>query len=248
MGNSSHIEWTDATWNPVTGCKKVSAGCLHCYAERMTARLKAMGNPKYRDGFDVVRCHHSTLNEPLRWRRPSKVFVCSMSDLFHGDVPASFIRDVFSTMAKADRHVFQVLTKRARRMSEMDLVWPDNVWAGVTVESEAYTERIAHLRHVKAATRFVSFEPLLGRIQNAQLEGIEWAIVGGESGPGARPMLADWATGLRDQCRRQGIAFFFKQWGGTHRSSAGRELDGRTWDEFPAPACGSAVVTCPVPV
>ena len=240
MGMNSQIEWTGSTWNPVTGCTKISSGCAHCYAERMTRRLKAMGQPNYRNGFRVT-VHEHALEVPLAWRKPQIVFVNSMSDLFHEDVPLDFIRRVFDVMRQADWHLFQVLTKRSRRLADLSplLPWPDNVWMGVTVESAEYVHRIDDLRLVSAATRFLSLEPLLGPLPELDLAGIDWVIVGGESGPGARPMAEDWAMDLRDQCGQAGVPFFFKQWGGKNKKKAGRILDGQTWDEMPEHSCCS---------
>ena len=234
MAGKSSIEWTEATWNPVTGCTKVSPGCKHCYAERFANRLKMMGNPRYKNGFQST-LHPDLLSIPLRWRQPRTIFVNSMSDLFHKDVPASFIRSVFDTMESASWHTFQILTKRSERLAELapSLVWPENVWMGVSVENERYSFRIDHLREVPAAIRFLSLEPLLGPLDKLDLDGIHWAIVGGESGPGARPMKADWVRAIRKQCRAQKVPFFFKQWGGVHKKRAGRKLDGRTWDAMP---------------
>ncbi len=235
VAGQSKIEWTTATWNPVTGCSKVSAGCENCYAAAMARRLKAMGLEKYRNGFDVTT-HECVLDVPLGWRKPRLVFVNSMSDLFHEEVPLRFIRRVFDVMKRADRHVFQVLTKRSGRLLELrnDLEWPPNVWIGVTVESADYGHRLEHLRQIEASTRFVSFEPLLSDVGGVDLDRIDWVIAGGESGPRARPMRADWVRHLRDVCQRSEIPFFFKQWGGFRKKARGRELDGRTWDEMPA--------------
>lgn len=231
---TSSIEWTESTWNPVTGCNKMSPGCKHCYAERMAHRLQAMGQPNYRKGFELTLQPHM-LKLPLSWRRPQTIFVNSMSDLFHVDVPLEYIRQVFTVMEQASWHRFQVLTKRAERLEEVaaKLAWPGNVWMGVSVESQRYTFRIDHLRRTPAAVKFLSLEPLLGPLTGLQLEGIDWAIVGGESGPGARSMPAAWVRDIRDQCVRAGVAFFFKQWGGVRKRRTGRELDGRTWDEMP---------------
>jgi protein gp37 len=229
------IEWTNSTWNPVTGCSKISPGCQHCYAERMSRRLRAMGQARYANGF-AVTLHPDALGLPLKWRRPQMIFVNSMGDLFHEDVPDDFVRAVFAVMERASQHVFQVLTKRAERLSSLagSLPWPPNVWVGVTVETADYLDRIRHLQAVPAAVRFVSLEPLLGPITHLPVSGLDWVIVGGESGPGARPMHVGWARSLRDQCEAAGVPFFFKQWGGVRRTSAGRLLDGRTWDQYPS--------------
>jgi protein gp37 len=241
MGDKSAIEWTDATWNPVTGCTKISPGCKHCYAERLAVRLRAMGNPRYQNGFRVT-LHPDQVTLPLRWSEPRRIFVNSMSDLFHAAVPEPFIRRVFDVMAEADRHVFQVLTKRAARLAELAprLPWPPNVWQGVSVEGARYTSRIAHLRTVPAVVRFLSVEPLLGLIPALPLDGIHWVIVGGESGPRHRPVDPAWVQAIRDQCILAGVPFFFKQWGGRTPKSGGRQLDGRTWDEMPAPGMSVA--------
>ena len=234
MNTSSRIEWTDATWNPVTGCTRTSPGCDHCYAARMAARLQAMGNPRYANGFDLT-LHSDKVDEPLRWTEPRRIFVNSMSDLFHADVPLDFVQSVFATMRAAHWHTFQVLTKRARRLPSVAgrLPWPENVWLGVSVENATYTWRIDYLRQVPAKTRFLSVEPLIGPVGELHLDGIHWVIVGGESGPGARPMDPSWVTDVRDQCAAQNVAFFFKQWGGVNKKATGRVLEGRTWDEFP---------------
>ncbi len=234
MALGSSIEWTEATWNPVTGCDKVSPGCKHCYAERMALRLRAMGQPNYRNGF-AVTLQPQALELPLGWKKPRAIFVNSMSDLFHERVPDSFVRQVFDVMRRASWHRFQVLTKRSERLAKLasSLDWPPNVWMGVSVESSSFAHRIDDLRRVPAAVRFLSLEPLLGPLPGLDLRGIDWVIVGGESGPGARPLEPSWATDLRDQCRRAGVAFFFKQWGGTNKKRAGRQLEGRTWDELP---------------
>ncbi|MFN3242151.1 MAG: DUF5131 family protein [Planctomycetota bacterium] len=231
----STIEWTNATWNPVTGCTKTSPGCKHCYAERMARRLQAMGQANYARGFQLTLQEHM-LDIPLRWRKPRLVFVNSMSDLFHKDVPTSFIQRVFRTMEQAPQHTFQVLTKRADRLREVapQLPWPENVWMGVSVENADYLDRIDDLRTVPANVRFLSLEPLLGPLTEIDLTGIGWAIVGGESGPGARAMDPEWVRDLRDACAVGGVPFFFKQWGGTNKKKAGRLLDGRIWDEMPS--------------
>jgi protein gp37 len=234
MVDKSAIEWTESTWNPVTGCTKVSAGCANCYAERMAKRLKAMGNPNYKNGFKLTM-HPELLDAPLSWRKPRVVFVNSMSDLFHEDVPAEFIQKVFGVMCRARQHTFQILTKRAERLAEMskDLCWPSNVWMGVTVEDQSCIDRIDSLRSTDAKVKFLSLEPLLSSLPGLNLEGIHWVIVGGESGPGARPMKKEWVVDIRERCAKAGVPFFFKQWGGVNKKKAGRELDGRTWDEMP---------------
>ncbi len=230
----SRIEWTESTWNPVTGCTKISAGCLHCYAERMARRLKAMGQKNYCNGFKVT-CHPHVLDAPLKWKRTQMVFVNSMSDLFHKDVPYEFILDVFVTMGQAQQHQFQVLTKRAERLAELSpgLSWSENIWMGVTVESADYKYRVDYLRYTGANIKFLSFEPLLSDLGELNLDEINWVIVGGESGPGARPMEIGWVRSIREQCIAQNVPFFFKQWGGTNKKKAGRLLDGETWDGMP---------------
>lgn len=234
MATRSAIEWTESTWNPLTGCTKVSPGCKHCYAERMAKRLKAMGQPNYANGFRLT-LHEDSLELPLRWKKPQMIFVNSMSDLFHKDVPLPFIQATFDVMRRAYWHSFQVLTKRAGRLLELDplLDWPENVWMGVSVETAAYTDRIDDLRRTRARTKFLSLEPLLGALPGLDLRAIDWVIVGGESGPGARPMEREWVVDIRRQCQRARVPFFFKQWGGVQKKRAGRELDGRTWDEWP---------------
>lgn len=234
MGTGTHIEWTDATWNPVTGCTKVSQGCKHCYAERMAKRLQAMGAPNYSQGFRVT-LHPDMLEKPHRWKQPRRIFVNSMSDLFHPDVPDAFIQDVFRVMVDTPRHTYQVLTKRPERLAHMGDVLPfsSNIWCGTSVESTAVLERVKSLQATPSPVRFLSCEPLLGPLPDLPLDGIHWVILGGESGPKSRPMDIAWARDIRDQCLEAGIAFFFKQWGGVQRTQAGRLLDGRTWDEFP---------------
>lgn len=234
MAAKSSIEWTESTWNPLTGCNKVSPGCKHCYAERMAKRLQAMGQGKYRNGFRLT-LHPDTLEEPLRWKQPQMIFVNSMSDLFHKDVPLEFIQKVFDVIRRAHWHNFQVLTKRAERLSELDssLDWPENLWMGVSVENADYTFRIDYLRQTHAKIKFLSIEPLLGPVPNMNLTGIHWVIAGGESGPGARPLQREWVTDIRDQCLAARVPFFFKQWGGTNKKKTGRELDGRTWSDLP---------------
>jgi protein gp37 len=235
MGGTSQIEWTDATWNPVTGCTKVSPGCKHCYAERLARRLQLMGQANYRNGFKVTLQPHM-LELPLRWKTPRRIFVNSMSDMFHDEVPPEYVKRVFDVMARAHWHQFQVLTKRADRLLQLSrqLPWRANVWQGVSVESERYLDRIDHLRRTGAAVKFLSLEPLLEALPNLDLRGIDWVIVGGESGPGARPIEKSWVIGIREACRRAGVAFFFKQWGGVQKRRTGRMLEGRTWDEMPA--------------
>ena len=235
MATRSPIEWTEASWNPVTGCDKVSPGCAHCYAERMARRLQAMGQPNYARGFELT-LQEQMLDLPLRWRRPRRIFVNSMSDLFHASVPSDFVRDVFSVMRKADWHEYQILTKRSERLVDLDgsLPWAPHIWMGVSVENERFEHRIDHLRSTQAHVKFLSIEPLLGPLPHLDLGGIQWVIVGGESGPRARQMQDSWVLNIRDQCRSAGVAFFFKQWGGVFKSRTGRELEGRTWDEMPA--------------
>ncbi|MCL6630821.1 MAG: phage Gp37/Gp68 family protein [Armatimonadetes bacterium] len=234
MASRSAIEWTESTWNPVTGCTKISEGCRNCYAERMALRLQAMGHPNYKNGFQLT-LHESSVNLPLQWKKPRMIFVNSMSDLFHEDVPIKFIVAVFDVMRRARQHCFQVLTKRSGPLRELSphLVWPANVWMGVTVESADYMYRIDDLRETGAHVKFISAEPLLSPLPSLKLDSIDWMIVGGESGPGARPMREAWATDLLDQCIASGVPFFFKQWGGPNKKKAGRTLQGRTWDEMP---------------
>jgi len=231
---ATKIEWTDSTWNPVTGCTKVSSGCQHCYAERMAVRLQAMGQRNYAAGFQVA-CHEHQLELPLKWKKPRMVFVNSMSDLFHEDVPTDFILRVFDVMNRSDWHVFQVLTKRAERLSELssELTWTPNIWMGVTVENETVSWRIDHLRQTEAHVKFLSMEPLIGPVNNLNVSGIDWVIVGGESGPGARPMHEEWVLDIKKSCEIYAVPFFFKQWGGTNKKRSGRLLQNRTWDEMP---------------
>lgn len=230
----SAIEWTGSTWNPVTGCIKVSPGCMNCYAERMAKRLKAMGQPNYANGFDLAM-HPHVLELPLSWKKPHTIFVNSMSDLFLEGVPSQFIQDVFDVMHRSHWHTFQVLTKRSERLAALahSLPWPRNVWMGVTVETAEYTYRVDDLRNTRAALKFLSLEPLLGPIPNLNLTGIDWVIVGGESGPGARSIKEEWVVEIKEQCLRAGVAFFFKQWGGVRKKKAGRELQGEFWDQMP---------------
>lgn len=234
MAQRSKIEWTGFSWNPVTGCSKVSEGCANCYAERMSKRLNAMGVSRYKHGFEV-RLHPDLLAQPLSWKRPRVVFVNSMSDLFHESVPLSFIKDVFMTMNNSLQHTFQILTKRSSRLLEYsdELVWSKNIWMGVTVENRDSSFRIKHLRESGARTKFLSCEPLIGDLGIINLSGIDWVIVGGESGQYARIMQKEWATSLRDQCVLAGVPYFFKQWGGWKKKKNGRILDGKYWDEMP---------------
>lgn len=235
----SSIEWTTETWNPVTGCTKVSPGCDHCYAETFAERWRGVPGHPYANGFDLT-LRPERLEQPLRWARPRTVFVNSMSDLFHIEVPEPFIASVFDVMARANWHQFQVLTKRAERLERLSrrIAIPPNVWLGVSVETPAYYSRIRHLSRIPAAVRFLSCEPLLAPLPSLPLVGIDWVIVGGESGPAARPMQPVWARDIRDQCLQSGVAFFFKQWGGVRKKRAGRVLDGVTWDQMPVPAPG----------
>jgi protein gp37 len=240
MARKSVIEWTESTWNPITGCDKISPGCAHCYAERMAKRLQAMGQPNYANGFKVT-LHEHVLETPLTWKKPQMVFVNSMSDLFHRDVPLQFIQRVFDVMRQASWHTFQVLTKRSERLAGLAgaLDWPANVWTGVSVETASYLNRLDHLRSVPSSVRFVSFEPLLGPIGTFDLTGIHWCIVGGESGPGSRPLKKEWVTAIRDQCQAGAVPFFFKQWGGTNKKKTGRCLDNRTYNDLPKVTPGS---------
>ncbi|CAM2808115.1 DUF5131 family protein [Skermania piniformis] len=244
MGDRSAIEWTEATWNPVTGCDRVSTGCDHCYAATLAKRLKAMGSAKYQNDGDArtsgpgfgVTVHPQALDEPRRWRNPRIVFVNSMSDLFHARVPLDFVRDVFDVCRDTPHHTYQVLTKRSVRLRRVadTLDWPDNVWMGVSVENAGVLDRVDDLREVPAAVRFLSCEPLLGPLDGIDLTDIDWVIAGGESGPRYRPVELSWARGIRDACRDNDVPFFFKQWGGRTPKASGRELDGRLWDEMPA--------------
>jgi protein gp37 len=234
MGQKSSIEWTESTWNPLTGCTKISPGCKHCYAERMALRLQAMGQANYVNGFTLT-LHEEALELPLRWKKPQTIFVNSMSDMFHANVPLDFILRAFDVMRRAHWHRFQVLTKRSDRLSDLSeqLPWTDNIWMGVSVENDEYTDRIDHLRDTGAAIKFLSLEPLLGPLDNIYLDKIDWVIVGGESGPGARAMKSEWVVSIRDQCVEAGVPFFFKQWGGVWKKKFGRTLEGKTWDQMP---------------
>ncbi len=238
MANGSSIEWTEATWNPVTGCTKISAGCKNCYAERMAKRLQAMGLPQYADGFRLT-LQREALGLPYRWRKPRTIFVNSMSDLFHKSVPVEFIEEVFQVMNDCTQHQFQVLTKRPERAAQIAgrLRWSPNIWLGTSVEDERVVHRIEPLTRVPASIRFLSLEPLLGPLEELDLDDIHWVIVGGESGPKARPMERDWVMDIKEQCGAQSVPFFFKQWGGRNKKKAGRELRGRTWDEMPFHSC-----------
>ena len=235
MAQKSKIEWTENTWNPITGCTKISDGCKNCYAHRMASRLQKMGNSKYMHGF-ALALHEECLNEPYSWKKPSRIFVNSMSDLFHADVPLSYILRVFEVMNTNRQHIFQVLTKRADRLSEVaeHINWTDNIWLGVTIENKEVKNRVEYLRDIPARVKFISFEPLLSDIGDISLCGIDWAIVGGESGWGARPIQEDWILNIKKQCEEQKVIFYFKQWGGTNKKKSGRILLGRTWDEMPA--------------
>ncbi|MGO4890337.1 DUF5131 family protein [Anaerobacillus sp. MEB173] len=234
MAGNSNIEWTEVTWNPVTGCTKVSEGCRNCYAATMAKRLHAMGNPRYVNEFKVT-LHPDLISKPLSWKKPRKIFVNSMSDLFHHEIPVNFIKDVFRTMNLASQHSFQVLTKRPERLLELSpqLHWSPNIWIGTSVENDSVVDRVDFLRKVPGHIRFLSVEPLLGPLKDLNLDGIHWVIVGGESGPGARPMEADWVRDIRDQCKEQKVAFFFKQWGGVQKHRTGRLLDDKVYDEYP---------------
>lgn len=234
MATQSKIEWTGSTWNPVTGCTKISSGCKNCYAERMAKRLRAMGQENYRNGFELA-CHEHVLELPLKWKKPQTIFVNSMSDLFHHEVSKTFIKKVFDVMNRASIHTFQVLTKRADRLAELsdELPWGRNIWMGVSVENDKYKDRIDCLRYTEANVKFISFEPLIGSMGKVNLKNIDWAIVGGESGPGARYMDPEWVADLRDQCVKQKTPFFFKQWGGTNKKKTGRKLEGKYWNQMP---------------
>lgn len=234
MAEKSTIEWTNSTWNPVTGCDKVSAGCAHCYAERFAERFRGVPGHPFKQGFDL-KLWPERLELPLTWKTPKTIFVNSMSDLFHKDIPLRFIQKTFEVMKQAHWHTFQVLTKRAERLEELSpkLSWAPNIWMGVSVESERFTYRIDHLRKTKAHIKFLSLEPLLGPLSNLNLKGIDWAIVGGESGPGARPMDGSWVLEIKRQCAKAKVPFFFKQWGGVWKKRNGRTLQGKTWNDMP---------------
>jgi protein gp37 len=243
MADRSTIEWTEASWNPVTGCSKVSPGCAHCYAETFAERWRNIPGHPYEQGFDL-KLWPNRLEQPLKWGRPRLIFVNSMSDLFHEDIPDEYIAQVFEIMVQAHWHTFQILTKRQERLAELapDLPWPDNVWMGVTIENRKFVHRADYLRQVDAAVRFISAEPLLGPLEGLDLDGIDWLISGGESGPKHRPVKLEWLRELRDRCNEEGVAYFFKQWGGYRPKAGGRELDGRTWDQMPTPRRASVLV------
>jgi protein gp37 len=232
--SKSTIEWTESTWNPVTGCTKISPGCKHCYAERLSYRLRAMGQPNYANGFSLT-LQPQMLELPLRWKKPQVIFVNSMSDLFHKSVPTDYIKQVFDVMARADWHCYQILTKRSERLQQLssELPWRPHMWMGVSVENQDFSFRIEHLRATEAHVKFLSLEPLLSSLPNLDLNNIDWVIVGGESGSGARLMSKEWVLDIRDQCAKANVPFFFKQWGGTNKKRNGRQLDGRTWDGMP---------------
>lgn len=234
MAQNSTIEWTESTWNPVTGCTKISSGCKNCYAERLALRLQAMGNRNYKNGFSVTM-HRHALDIPLKWKKPKMVFVNSMSDLFHPEVTLDFIEKIFHVIENTPQHTYQVLTKMSERLTEIQekLRWPDNLWLGVSIENEECSFRVNHLLKTNARVKFISFEPLIGPVDSVQLEGIDWVIVGGESGPGARPMKQEWVDKIKIECQKKDIPFFFKQWGGFNKKKNGRVLDGKTWDEMP---------------
>jgi protein gp37 len=234
MSTQSTIEWTECTWNPVSGCTKISPGCANCYAERMAKRLQAMGQYRYRNGFKVT-LHPEAIEEPYQWRKPRVVFVNSMSDLFHEDIPAKYIQSIFEVMNNTPRHTYQILTKRSERLAELApiLNWSENIWMGVTVENNRYLHRVDHLRQVDAHIRFLSLEPLLGPLDELNLHGINWVIVGGESGPNARPIKEEWILTIKNKCVFSDVPFFFKQWGGFNKKKNGRMLEGRQWDELP---------------
>jgi len=234
MAAKSAIEWTESTWNPVTGCKKISPGCQHCYAERMAKRLQAMGQKNYIDGFNPA-VHPRVLELPLSWKKPQTVFVNSMSDLFLADVPSDFIKQVFDVMQQANWHIFQVLTKRAERLADLSraLPWTSHIWMGVSIENNDYIHRADLLRATGAHVKFLSLEPLLGPLPDLSLKGIDWVIVGGESGPGARAMREDWVLEIKERCLEAKVPFFFKQWGGFNKKKAGNKLQGKKWEEMP---------------
>lgn len=235
MPGKTKIEWTESSWNPITGCSPISPGCAHCYAARFAKRLQAMGNPRYKNAFEVT-IHEDLINAPLSWKKPQMIFVNSMSDLFHDDVPTEIIKRIFDTMNKAPAHTFQVLTKRAERLAELapELQWSDNIWMGVSIENQDMIFRSDLLRQTDAHIKFISAEPLLSSLDGLNLEGIDWLIVGGESGPGCRPMKKEWVLDLKNLCEATDTAFFFKQWGGTNKKKAGSLLDGKIYKNYPS--------------
>lgn len=247
MSDATQIEWTDSTWNPVTGCSKITAGCDLCYAERFSERFRGVPGHPFENGFDLT-LRPDRVTQPMSWKKPRRIFVNSMSDLFHKEVPKPFIDSIFDTMEQADWHTYQVLTKRSSLMARYlsnrygGVLAPSHIWLGVSVEDAMNTVRIKHLHATPASVKFVSFEPLIGPVGTLDLNGIHWAIVGGESGPRARPMLEEWATEIRDQCQKSKVAFFFKQWGGVRPKSGGRELQGREWNQYPAVAMRRKIV------
>ena len=234
MALNSKIEWTEATWNPATGCTKISPGCKYCYAERIAHRLRSFGQPRYINGFELT-LHEDVVLYPLKWKKPKIIFVNSMSDLFHENIPLSFIKRVFDVMNNCPQHIFQILTKRSNILKEFasELTWTSNIWMGISVEDSGYINRINDLVDTSARIKFISFEPLLSNIERIQLDGINWVIVGGESGPNARPMKKEWVESIKDNCFSSEIPFFFKQWGGVNKKKNGRILDGKIWDEMP---------------
>ncbi len=234
MSGSSKIEWTESSWNPVTGCTKISLGCQNCYAERMALRLKGKGSPNYRNGFNITS-HQHMLNLPSTWKKSRMIFVNSMSDLFHEEVHLDFIQSVFKVMNECPQHIFQILTKRSKRITELNhlLSWTNNIWMGVTIEHEKYLHRMEHLKQSDAKIKFISFEPLLSSIPKIDLDNIDWIIVGGESGSGSRPLKEEWVVSIKDQCLSYYTPFFFKQWGGVNKKKAGRLLNGKEWNQVP---------------
>jgi len=241
MGQQSAIEWTESTWNPITGCTKISLGCQNCYAERMALRLKGKGSPNYRNGFKITS-HQHMLNLPIKWKKSRMIFVNSMSDLFHEEVHLDFIQSVFKVMNDCPQHIFQVLTKRSERIVELNqfLSWTNNIWMGVTIEHEKYLHRMKHLKQTDAKIKFISFEPLLSSIPQIELDNIDWIIVGGESGPGSRTLNEEWVVNIKNQCLSHYIPFFFKQWGGVNKKKAGRLLNGKEWNQVPDSDCNTS--------
>lgn len=247
MADTSSIEWTESTWNPVTGCDKISPGCKYCYAERMAKRLNRMGLPQYKNGFDLT-LQHSMLSLPYKWTKPRTIFVNSMSDLFHNDLPIDYIKEVFQVMNNTPQHTYQILTKREKRLEKTApfLNWTENIWMGVSIENQTFVKRINNLVTVPAAVRFLSIEPLIGEISEIDLTDIDWVIVGGESGPNARPINPDWVRFIRDECNKFNVPFFFKQWGGKNKKKTGRTLDGLIHSEMPTPKKRSENLVLPV--